>query len=147
MDAPTQPRRFSARDGFTLIEVMLALSILAFGLLALAAAQLYAMDGRASGRHTTKAAALAITQMDELQRRRWTDVVDTGGAWLTQVQSETVQDGAAVQNEQTYNVSWRITNDVAGETRWVDVRITWDEPKRAGRSYTLSSIRFNRENL
>jgi prepilin-type N-terminal cleavage/methylation domain-containing protein len=144
----THPTRTRSNGGFTLVEVMLALTILAFGLLALAATQLYAMDGRSSGRHTTAAAMLAETQMDELQRRRWTDVVDTGGAWVTAVRNEQVthQDGT-VFNEQSYNLSWRITDDVANQTRLIDVRVTWNEPKRPNRAYAISSIRFNRESL
>lgn len=142
----TNRKRHSARGGFTLLEVMLAMSILAFGLLGLAAMQLHAMQGRASGRHTTFAAAVAQTQMDELQRRRWTDVADTGGAWVSQARSEIVQDGTN-QVEQAYTLNWRITDEVANVTRLIDVRVTWDEPKRPNRAYSLSSIRFNREGL
>jgi len=145
---PAHPIEARTNRGFTLVEVMLALTILAFGLLALAAAQLYAIDGRGSGRHATAAAELAQIQMDELQRRRWTDVADTGGAWVTAVRTEQVthSDGS-VANEESYNVSWRITDDVAGVTRLIDVRVTWDEPKRPGRAFSISSIRFNRENI
>ena len=80
-------KRSGPRGGFTLIEVMIAISILSFGLLGLAAMQLYAMQGRSSGRHSTFAATLAQTHMDELQRRNWNTVADTGGAWLSQVQN------------------------------------------------------------
>ena len=47
-------------EGFTLIEAMIAMSILAFGLLALAAMQLHAMKGGASGRNTSEAADIAV---------------------------------------------------------------------------------------
>lgn len=139
-------KRTSTRSGFTLLEVLLAMSILAFGLLGLAAMQLHAMKGRASGRHTTFAATVAQTHMDELQRRRWTTVTDTGGAWVSQARNEIVQDGAD-QVEQAYTLNWRITDEVANVTRLLDVRVTWDEPGRANRAYALSSIRFNREGL
>lgn len=142
----TNRRRRSSRGGFTLLEVMLAMSILAFGLLGLAAMQLHAMKGRASGRHTTFAAAVAQTQMDELQRRRWTTVTDTGGAWVSQAADETVPDGSG-RVEQAYTVSYRVTDEVANVTRLIDVQVTWDEPDRPNRAYTISSIRFNREGL
>jgi len=135
------------RGGFTLIEVMLALSILAFGLLGLAAMQLYAMQGRSSGRHSTFAATLAQTHMDELQRRNWTTVTDTGGAWLTQAQNNIVTDDTGNRIEQAYTLNWRITNDVVGVTRLVDVRVTWTEEGGANRAYSLAGIRYNRENL
>ncbi len=141
-------KRSGSRGGFTLLEVLLALSILAFGLLGLAAMQLYAMQGRSSGRHSTFAAALAQTQMDELQRRNWTTVADTGGAWVSQTRNESVQeDGATSQVEQAYTLSWRITDDVAGVTRLLDVSVTWSEEDGANRAYSISSVRFNRENL
>jgi Tfp pilus assembly protein PilV len=126
---------------------MLALSILAFGLLGLAAMQLYAMQGRSSGRHSTFAATLAQTHMDELQRRNWTTVTDPGGAWLTQARNNLVTDDTGNQVEQAYTLNWRITDDVVGVTRLVDVRVTWTEEGGADRAYSLSSIRYNRENL
>jgi Tfp pilus assembly protein PilV len=126
---------------------MLALSILAFGLLGLAAMQLYAMQGRSSGRHSTFAATLAQTHMDELQRRNWTTVTDTGGAWLTQTRNNLVTDDTGNRIEQAYTLNWRITDDVVGVTRLVDVRVTWTEEGGDDRAYSLSSIRYNRENL
>jgi type IV pilus assembly protein PilV len=139
-------KRSRPRGGFTLLEVMLALSILAFGLLGLAAMQLYAMQGRSSGRHSTFAATVAQTHMDELQRRNWTTVTDTGGAWVSQARNNVVQDGTN-QVEQAYTLNWRITDDVVGVTRLIDVRVTWTEENGADRAYSLSSIRYNRENL
>ena len=49
--------------------------------------------------------------------------------------------------EQAYTVSYRVTDEVANVTRLVDVQVTWDEPDRPNRAYTLSSIRYNREGL
>ncbi|HEY5656238.1 MAG TPA: prepilin-type N-terminal cleavage/methylation domain-containing protein [Myxococcota bacterium] len=139
--------RSGPRGGFTLLEVMLALSILAFGLLGLAAMQLYAMQGRSSGRHSTFAATLVQTQMDELQRRNWNTVTDTGGAWISAARGNVVVDASGNQTEQAYTLSWRITDDVVGVTRRLDVRATWIEEGGADRAYALSSIRYNRENL
>lgn len=140
-------KRSGPRGGFTLIEVMIAISILSFGLLGLAAMQLYAMQGRSSGRHSTFAATLAQTHMDEMQRRNWTTVADTGGAWLTQAENNLVTDDTGDRVEQAYTLNWRITDDVVGVTRLLDVRVTWTEEGGADRAYSLSGIRYNRENL
>jgi type IV pilus assembly protein PilV len=140
-------KRTGPRGGFTLLEVMLAISILAFGLLGLAAMQLYAMQGRSSGRHSTFAATLAQTHMDELQRRDWNTVADTGGVWLTQARNNLVTDDTGNRVEQAYTLNWRITDDVVGVTRLVDVRVTWTEEGGTDRAYSLSGIRYNRENL
>ena len=134
--------------GFTLIEVTLALTVLAIGLLALGATQLLVMDYGARGKHDTQAAEIAQTQIEQLQRRTWThaSMQPTGGWAVLAPVNVVVQDGTNVV-EQSYAVSMRIADHVAGVTRSVDVRVDWDEPKRPGRRYALSSIRFNLEGL
>jgi prepilin-type N-terminal cleavage/methylation domain-containing protein len=127
--------------GFTLIEAMIAMSILALGLLALAAMQLHAMKGGASGRNTSEAAMIAQTQMERLQRETWTNVAPTGG-WTTPLN----QTGSG-QTNLSYSVDWRIADVVVGSTRSIDVRVTWDEPDRPDRTVAFSSMRFNRELL
>ena len=137
------------RAGFTLLEIAIALGIFAVGMLGLTAMQLHAMRSGSSGRHATQAAAIAQSQMEQLQRLRWTDadLADTAGAFTAPVtQTNTVQ-GDPNQVEMTYAVDWRIADVEPGWTRAIDVRVTWDEEKRPNRSVVLSSLRFNREGL
>lgn len=137
-------RRWLSRrrsGGFSLLEAMIALSILGLGLLALAAMQLHAMRGGASGRRTTEAAAIAQTRMEQLQRTTWTSVAPTGG-W-----TGNVTQSASGQSGDTYTLDWRIADVVAGSTRSIDVRVTWSEPGRPNRNVSVSSLRFNREAL
>ena len=123
--------------GFTLLETVIALSILAFGLLALSAMQIVASDFGKRGRNSTQAAAIANGQLEALQRRTWTQIAPTTWTAPTPV----------VTGGQRYDLSWRIVNDVAGTTRSIDVRVNWDEPKRPNRQYAVSTIRFNYEGL
>lgn len=130
--------------GFTLIEVLVATAILATGLLAVSAAQLYAMRGGRSGRHTTEAAEIAQTQIEELNRLAWADanLAQTGG-WVTAVtRDRTIETESAPVIEQTYSLTWRITN-VNNWVKTIDVRVDWDEPNRPGRSYTITTVRHN----
>jgi type IV pilus assembly protein PilV len=138
-----------ARGGFTLIEVTIALGVFAVGMLALAAMQLHAMRFGSSGRHATEAAAIAQSRMEQLQRLRWTDLTTTAGAFTTPiVQTHDVQvQGGPNVAEMSYAVDWRIADEEDGWTRTIDVRVSWDEPKRPGRSVVLSSLRYNREGL
>jgi len=131
--------------GFTLVEVLIALSLLGIGLLALAAMQLTALDYGSRGRHLTQAAAVAEERMELLMRQRWTNLAPT--AWTAPVVESNVVQGATNHTEQTYEVSWRIANLDVGRTRSVDVQVEWDEPKRPNRRFALSSIRFNYEGL
>lgn len=142
MDATTRdPGR---RAGFTLLEVVVALGVLAVGLLSLAAMQLYAMRGGNQGRHSTAAAAIAQTQMERLQHRAWANIGPTAG-WNAAVTVNNDVQAPTGQTEQAYTLDWRITDVVANWTRAIDVRVRWDEPSRPNRVLTLSSLRFNRE--
>jgi prepilin-type N-terminal cleavage/methylation domain-containing protein len=128
--------------GFTLIEIMIAMAILGFGLMALAAMQLQALRFGSSGKHVSQAAVIARVKMEEFQRLPWADVAVT--AWTTPAtQYAEVEGESGTVNEQAYGLSWRVTDLIANRTRAVDVQVTWDEPGRPGRSYTLSSVRNN----
>lgn len=134
------------RGGFTLVEVFIALTLLGIGLLSLAALQITALDYGSRGRHMTHAASVAESYMERLQRRRWTNLAPTGGWTAAVTENNNVQNGGVVA-EQSYQVSWRISDLVVGRTRTIDVRVVWDEEGRPNRRYGLSSIRFNHEGL
>jgi len=130
-------------EGFTLLEVMIALAILGFGLLAMAAMQITAMTGGRAGRHTTQAAVVARDQMETFQRNAWTSPQLTATAgWTVPITVNNVPDGGA-GTEQSYAVSWRITNVDPSWIKNVDVRVAWDEPNFPGRTLTISSTRYN----
>jgi prepilin-type N-terminal cleavage/methylation domain-containing protein len=130
--------------GFTLIEVIIAVALFMMGMLSLSAMQLHAMRGGSSGRHATQAAAIAESQMEQLQRLTWTQIAPTTGWSAGVARNNTVQSNPD-QVEQAYTLDWRITDLVVGWTRSVDVRVSWDEQGRPGRSVVFSSIRYNRE--
>lgn len=139
-----------ARGGFTLLEVMMALTIMAIGVLSLAALQLLVMEYAARGRSMSQASAIAQMEMEQLQRLSWVDasMQPTAGAFTgpTTVNVQ-INDGAVTSTQQAFDVYVRVADLVAGVTRSVDVRVDWDEPDRPGRTYALSSIRYNVEGL
>ncbi len=133
-----------ARGGFTLLELTIAITVFAVGMLSLNVMLLSAMRGGSRGRHTTQASAIAEGQMERLQRASWAQLAPTG--WTAPVTvSNQVQGEGGTSNEETYSVDWRITDLVAGWTRTLDVRVQWDEPGRPGRSVVFETIRYNRE--
>jgi len=138
VDQLTQGTRPRHRRGFSLIEVMIALGILAFGLLTMSGMQIHAMRGGASGRQSSQAAAIAQDKMEEFQRAPWSTLTETSG-WTSGVSEP------HAQGNQNYVVSWRIADLVATRTKSIDVRVTWSEPRRPNRNLTISSYRFNRE--
>jgi prepilin-type N-terminal cleavage/methylation domain-containing protein len=131
--------------GFTLIEVMIVVGILTFGLLALATMQIKAMHGGDRGRHATAAAAVAVTKMELIQQDPWASIPATTGFDADPVEKNEVKlYGGSSTFERDYNVSYQIIDLVAGYTRSVDVQVSWTEKGGENRSVTLSSVRFNR---
>ena len=132
--------------GFTLIEVMITIGILTFGLLALATVQIHAMRGGDRGRHATHAAAIAESRMEQLQQDAWANIADTGGFVAAPAEQNAIQlDGGGSLSERAYSVSYQITDLEPTFTREIDVRVSWTEEGGETRSVTLSSVRYNRE--
>jgi prepilin-type N-terminal cleavage/methylation domain-containing protein len=130
--------------GFSLIEVMIAVTILGVGLLAVTGAQIHALRGGSYGKHSAQAGVIANSQMEILKRTHWDNLAPT--AWTApQNVNIQVESPGGMQVEQVYAVQWRISDVVAGQTRSIDVRVQWNEPERPNRSLTYSSLRFNVE--
>jgi prepilin-type N-terminal cleavage/methylation domain-containing protein len=146
-------RRENQGDGFTLIEVMAAMGILAFGLLTLAAAQIHAIKQSAAGRHTGDAAAVARTHLEQVHRLPWTDLNEAIDAWVP----PTWSGSAAVANtlvdmpggqaglEQAYQVDWRVSDvGISGCLRDIEVRVRWTEPPRPDpKERVVATRRYN----
>jgi prepilin-type N-terminal cleavage/methylation domain-containing protein len=140
MDRLSAPTRRAA--GFTLVEVLVALGILATGLLVVAAAQLHALRGGATGRHTSDAAAIAHSRIEGFQRMDFADpALQATAGWSAPITRTTdVQTPDAIGAvEMTYTVQHRIT-DLNANLKSIDVQVVWDEPARPGRSVTLSTL-------
>ena len=104
----TKTERFNrAAGGFTLIEVMITIGILTFGLLSLAAMQIHAMHGSDRGRHATHAAAIAESKMEQLQQDAWASIGVTGGFVADPVELRRGQaDGVAADPGAVVVVRW-----------------------------------------
>jgi len=140
-------RKARRQRGFSLVEVMVAFSILAVGLLSVAAGQIYAMRGGSQGRHSSDAATVAQSQVENFLRLDFGDatLTDTGGAFVPpggqQVQS-VVQSQAGNAVEMSYLLSWRIV-DLDANRKSIDVRVTWNEPGRPARQLVISTARHD----
>jgi type IV pilus assembly protein PilV len=135
-------RREQRSTGLTLIEVMIALSILAVGLLTLSSMQLQALRAGRGGKTDTIATTFAQDKMEDLRRKPWTHAdLAPNGTWTT---AQTLTSGV---DGQTYLLDWRVTDVVANWTREIDVRVRWSSPKHPNRVRIFSSLRYNREEL
>lgn len=141
--------------GFTLLEVLIALSILAFGLLTVALMQLSSLREGTTGKHTSSAAAVARDVMERVQVLPWAQVGNTVGFVVPGFVNDATYGPGAVairsrsasagnQVEHVFNVTWRVSA-VGGTTtlRNVDVVVTWVEDGGMTRTLTLSSVKYN----
>ncbi len=136
------------RAGFTLIEMMFAMVIMAAGLLAMLAVQVQALQQGRYGRHTTEAMQLGREQMERFMRLPWNDPAVQPVAWTVPVPVDmTVQNDGGAVAQQTFNVSWRIQAAAfEPNARTIDIDITWVENNVGAtfpRRYVLSSLKNN----
>jgi type IV pilus assembly protein PilV len=135
-----EPRTRSTQ-GFSLIEMMIAITILGFGLMGIAAMQINVMRGAQGSRDLTAAVAIAQGQLEQLTRLDWSDL--PVAAWTLPVAATSRVDGSVQQNDQVYMVDQRVTAVVVGQTRAIDVRVSWADPRRGNRSFNLTTVKFN----
>jgi prepilin-type N-terminal cleavage/methylation domain-containing protein len=141
-------RSARSRAGFSLLEVMIAMTILAIGLLGALSMQVQALTGNSTGRHVSEAMRIGLDQLEALKYQGWAATPVT--AWTAPVVVTGPEAVAARAGElrQQFNVSWRI-QAVAPLTlvRQIDVRVTWREPGDAPalplRRYAVTSFKFN----
>jgi prepilin-type N-terminal cleavage/methylation domain-containing protein len=140
----TNPR-LRTRRGFSMIEMMFALAILAGGLLAMLSAQIHALKQGRYGRHTTEAAQVARDQMELLLRLPWADAAVQPTAWTAPAAVTLAfqnDQGAVVQ--QQFDVSYRVTTAAFDpNVRTIDVDVQWTEsdvdPAAPPRRFVLTS--------
>ncbi len=130
------PRTRAAESGFTLLEVMIALVIMAVGLLTIALAQLTAMRMANESRQMSQAMYLAEQQMSTFY------LAAPAAAGAFQDPGNPIQVSANDDDLTTFNRSWVVQTDVpvAGLTT-VAIQVAWNNAANAGRrNVTLNGI-------
>lgn len=135
------PRSGRRRAGLSLVEIMVAMVILSFGLLGVAALQVRAITEGSSGQHLSDASAIARNRIEVLNNLAWDTAPtlnDSGGGWsaATNVQPA----------DQVFARSERITWDnlavPAVTIKSIEVRVQWSDGKRQNRQVLLTSARL-----
>jgi len=149
MTANTDTTSKRRRSGFSMIEMLFALTILAGGLLAMLTAQISALKQGKYGRHTTEAQQIARDRIEYLTGLPWAAAAAGPTAWTAPLAvSLAYQNDQGVAQQQVFNVSWRITTAAFNpDVRRIDVDVQWNEadadPGAPARRYVLSSNRSN----
>jgi type IV pilus assembly protein PilV len=124
----------SDQKGFSLLEILIAITILAIGLLALAELQITAIQGNAFSGRTTDATTLAQDALEQLMALDYTDADLNDGSHPPKSQAEV----SATQEVQgvIYTLSWDVTEDSPiNNTKTIDMTVIWSE---GGQQRTLS---------
>jgi len=136
------PRR---AGGFTLIELMITLTVLGTGLLAMLVLQTQALADGARGKHTSGAAMVARDQLERIQLTPFSDADLQPVAWASppwldntgdpvlgpgEVAVRVAQPGGSVI-EKIYTVWYKVIAGPGGNSdlRFLDLEVVWDEAK------------------
>jgi len=100
--------------GVTIIEMLMAISILAVGILAVIAMQTASARGNSTSSKSTDGLILAVDQIEKLMERAWDHAdLDSSG------------NPHSVTNGQ-YTVAWNVTdNGVIDNTKTINMTVTW----------------------
>lgn len=123
--------------GFTLIEALLALLVMAFGMLSLSGMQLSLSRSADVAKQRTEAMRLAQRRMDEY--RSYTSIAASGGhtiVWDTLPASATQ---TTVTNA-TYTVTTTMGGTIGDALRPISVSVAWTDRGNQAQSITISSV-------
>jgi prepilin-type N-terminal cleavage/methylation domain-containing protein len=120
-------------NGFTMIEILIAISIFAIGMLAVASMQVSGIHGNATANALTGAAAWAADRLETLLVRPYDHIdLDPAGSPYS----------GGTQGR--YTISWSVTeNDVMPNTKTITVNVSYSDrgkPKNVSLTYYKSNI-------
>lgn len=136
VDTKTSIKRLKKQDGFTLIEVLIALTIFAVGLLAIAAMQTSAIRMNSTGNRVTELSTLGIDRLENLMSLPYSD------PWLEQAGNppggvDSAGNTHQINTADGYLLSWNIAdNKPTTNTKTITLTVTGN-----GKSLSLTTIR------
>jgi type II secretion system protein I len=96
--------------GFTLIEVLIAITIFAYGILAVAGMQIASMKGNTSARDLTEAGTVGSDQLEKLMLSSYDSISDDS------------------RTKDIYGITWTVQdNTPQPDTKTVIVNVSWTE--------------------
>lgn len=122
--------------GISLVETVVTLAILSFGLVALMKLQAYLVGHSANSKEQTEATTLAQKKIEEL--RDYQQINTSSG-----VKSyDDITSGSQTVNgvASTYTLSWAVTSNNVPDHKTIDLTVTWTDRSNVNHTINLSSI-------
>jgi prepilin-type N-terminal cleavage/methylation domain-containing protein len=133
-------RRTPTEAGFTLLEVIAAIAILCFGLLAVASMQTGAIQGNYRARLQTEGTTWAQDRMEKLLALPYSDTnLDDTGGYTADPFSPAAPDPYTITYEVDDGAVANPNNPIPN-TKLIRVRITWQD-KGVSRTNILTSVK------
>ena len=131
-----QPR-LASEGGFTLIEVLIGISIFAIGMLAVARMQMLTVRNTSVGNLTSQATMLAHQKMEELKTMAFADLTN-------EVENNIDEEGNAGGD---YKRTTTITTPAAplgDHVRQIQVQVQWNVAHGGNRTVEINSLTYER---
>jgi Tfp pilus assembly protein PilV len=126
-------RHFKREGGFTIVESLVALLIMTFGMLAISGMQMTLSHNSDTARHRTEATRLANEKMEEL--RSFTDITTGTITW------NGLADGTdVITTNATYTRTWSLAGTLTDAFRPVSVAVAWIDRSGETNGITLNSV-------
>lgn len=113
-------KKLANKEGFSLIELMIALTIFAIGILALAQLQSSAIVYNSEARRYTEATIIAQSKMDEFRTIPFINIDDE------------------TENIDSYTITTTVTVGPIDDTKSIDVVVSWVH--KGNKTYSLQTI-------
>jgi Tfp pilus assembly protein PilV len=126
-------RRGSSDGGFTVLEAVFAISILAVGILAVASLQGSAIRSNGSAVELADATARISSQLETLTMLPFT---------APELDSEGNPHGPVASGP--YKITWSVGDSLSGDSKTIDISVRWNDrgvPKRVALRHILSNTR------
>jgi type IV pilus assembly protein PilV len=118
------------QKGFSLVEFMIAVTLLALGLLAMAGLQTTSMRSNASSKWETAAATAAEEKLMQLKNTGYDGISNT--TWTA---AETV----TMPGFGTFSRTYQVSDSVSGFLKYIEVQVSWTDSRGAAKQVDLST--------
>lgn len=143
-------RKLRGKEGFSLIEVLVALVILAVGLLGLALFQTTAIKGNAIAAKWTVATELAQDRLERFRHFGWDNITSSAAGGFTGSPAQPVYaslpgaagDNTIVRGTQYYRV-WQVTSNATNSLKTITVWCCWRDESAIWHNIMLVTQRSN----